>query len=139
MASSKPVRQLWTDPRECPISGINLELMLTNLSFVNQCPIPPKSTFDYAFSTIGQSGKYAYFRYTQSTYELMDSVSYWYHSHLSTQYCDGLRGAFIVYGEYDSCVLLRRFSAHVQTRKILLPICMTWTMVIISKFTSAVY
>ncbi|SJL08430.1 probable Laccase-1 [Armillaria ostoyae] len=52
-------------------------------SFVNQCPIPPKSTFDYAFSTIGQSG------------------NYWYHSHLSTQYCDGLRGAFIVYDPHD--------------------------------------
>lgn len=52
-------------------------------SFVNQCPIPPKSTFDYAFSTVGQSG------------------NYWYHSHLSTQYCDGLRGAFIVYDPQD--------------------------------------
>ncbi len=129
MASSKLVRQLWTDPRECLISGIILELMLTNLSFVNQCPIPPKSTFDYAFSTIGQSGKYVYFRYAQSTYDLMDSVSYWYHTHLSTQYCDGLRGAFIVYGGYETCVLLQRFSAHVQTPVILLPICMTWTMV----------
>ncbi|KAK0478771.1 laccase [Armillaria novae-zelandiae] len=62
-------------------------------SFVNQCPIPPKSTFDYAFSTIGQSW--------QNTCDLMDSVSYWYHSHLSTQYCDGLRGAFIVYDPHD--------------------------------------
>ncbi|KAL0569009.1 laccase, multicopper oxidase, benzenediol:oxygen oxidorectuctase [Marasmius crinis-equi] len=49
-------------------------------AFVNQCPIPPGNTFHYAFDTAGQTG------------------SYWYHSHLSTQYCDGLRGAFIVYG-----------------------------------------
>ncbi|KAJ7113583.1 laccase 6 [Mycena epipterygia] len=41
--------------------------------FVNQCPIAPASTFDYVFDTAGQTG------------------NYWYHSHLSTQYCDGLR------------------------------------------------
>ncbi|KAG7450632.1 laccase [Guyanagaster necrorhizus] len=52
-------------------------------SFVNQCPIPPNGTFDYAFSTAGQTG------------------NYWYHSHLSTQYCDGLRGAFIIYDPDD--------------------------------------
>jgi len=27
--------------------------------------------------------------------------NYWYHSHLSTQYCDGLRGAFVVYDPND--------------------------------------
>jgi iron transport multicopper oxidase len=27
--------------------------------------------------------------------------TYWYHSHLSTQYCDGLRGAFVVYDPND--------------------------------------
>ncbi|THU89661.1 laccase 3 [Dendrothele bispora CBS 962.96] len=52
-------------------------------AFVNQCPIPPNTTFHYNFSTAGQTG------------------SYWYHSHLSTQYCDGLRGVFIVYDPED--------------------------------------
>ncbi|KAJ7579850.1 laccase 3 [Mycena floridula] len=52
-------------------------------SFVSQCPISPNTTFHYAFDTAGQTG------------------SYWYHSHLSTQYCDGLRGAFIVYDPND--------------------------------------
>ncbi|KAF5391088.1 hypothetical protein D9757_003138 [Collybiopsis confluens] len=52
-------------------------------SFVNQCPIPPNTTFHYAFDTAGQTG------------------NYWYHSHLSTQYCDGLRGAFVVYDPND--------------------------------------
>ncbi|KAJ3865330.1 laccase [Lentinula novae-zelandiae] len=52
-------------------------------SFVNQCPIPPNTTFHYAFDTAGQTG------------------NYWYHSHLSTQYCDGLRGAFAVYDPED--------------------------------------
>ncbi|KAJ7760816.1 putative laccase 2 precursor [Mycena maculata] len=42
--------------------------------FVNQCPIAPGNSFDYVFDTAGQTG------------------NYWYHSHLSTQYCDGLRG-----------------------------------------------
>ncbi|KAJ7164376.1 putative laccase 1d precursor [Mycena filopes] len=52
-------------------------------SFVNQCPIAPQTTFDYVFDTAGQTG------------------NYWYHSHLSTQYCDGLRGAFVVYDPDD--------------------------------------
>ncbi|KAJ7176104.1 putative laccase 1d precursor [Mycena crocata] len=52
-------------------------------SFVNQCPIAPGTTFDYVFDTAGQTG------------------NYWYHSHLSTQYCDGLRGAFVVYDPDD--------------------------------------
>ncbi|KAF8896583.1 laccase 6 [Infundibulicybe gibba] len=52
-------------------------------SFVNQCPIPPNTTFLYEFDTAGQTG------------------NFWYHSHLSTQYCDGLRGAFPVYDPHD--------------------------------------
>ncbi|KAF5378072.1 hypothetical protein D9615_007511 [Tricholomella constricta] len=52
-------------------------------SFVNQCPISPNQTFTYAFDTAGQTG------------------NFWYHSHLSTQYCDGLRGAFVVYDPQD--------------------------------------
>ncbi|KAJ6586518.1 laccase2 [Mycena vulgaris] len=47
------------------------------------CPIAPSTTFDYVFDTAGQTG------------------NYWYHSHLSTQYCDGLRGAFVVYDPND--------------------------------------
>ena len=27
--------------------------------------------------------------------------TFWYHSHLSTQYCDGLRGPFVVYDPND--------------------------------------
>ena len=27
--------------------------------------------------------------------------TFWYHSHLSTQYCDGLRGAMVVYDPED--------------------------------------
>ncbi|KAF9446427.1 multicopper oxidase [Macrolepiota fuliginosa MF-IS2] len=52
-------------------------------AFVNQCPIPPNTTFNYQFGVHNQSG------------------NFWYHSHLSTQYCDGLRGAFVVYDPDD--------------------------------------
>lgn len=27
--------------------------------------------------------------------------TFWYHSHLSTQYCDGLRGPLVVYDPFD--------------------------------------
>nr|AEL16568.1 laccase [Cerrena sp. CTL-2011] len=52
-------------------------------SFVNQCPIPTGTSFLYEFQAGDQAG------------------TYWYHSHLSTQYCDGLRGAFVVYDPAD--------------------------------------
>nr|1V10_A Chain A, LACCASE [Rigidoporus microporus] len=52
-------------------------------AFVNQCPIIPNESFVYDFVVPGQAG------------------TYWYHSHLSTQYCDGLRGAFVVYDPND--------------------------------------
>ncbi|KAM0427013.1 hypothetical protein ACHAPT_007911 [Fusarium lateritium] len=45
---------------------------------VNQCPIAPGTTFTYNF-TVDQPG------------------TYWYHSHTSAQYPDGLRAPFIVH------------------------------------------
>ncbi|KAJ7921435.1 laccase [Mycena leptocephala] len=52
-------------------------------AFVSQCPIAANDSFLYTFSTANQAG------------------TYWYHSHLSTQYCDGLRGAMVVYDPSD--------------------------------------
>ncbi|KAJ7866501.1 laccase 2 precursor [Mycena leptocephala] len=52
-------------------------------SFVNQCPIAANHSFLYTFPTAQQTG------------------TFWYHSHLSTQYCDGLRGAMVVYDPND--------------------------------------
>ncbi|EJD05393.1 laccase [Fomitiporia mediterranea MF3/22] len=52
-------------------------------AFVNQCPIIPEHSFLYNFSVPGQAG------------------TFWYHSHYSTQYCDGLRGAFVIYDPND--------------------------------------
>ncbi|KAJ7289255.1 yellow laccase [Mycena rebaudengoi] len=52
-------------------------------AFVTQCPIAANHSFLYDFSVPDQAG------------------TFWYHSHLSTQYCDGLRGAFVVYDPSD--------------------------------------
>lgn len=52
-------------------------------AFINQCPIAPGHSFLYDFPNFNQAG------------------TFWYHSHLSTQYCDGLRGAFVVYDPLD--------------------------------------
>nr|UES62897.1 laccase 4 [Cyathus bulleri] len=50
---------------------------------VTQCPIAPGNSFLYQFTATGQAG------------------TYWYHSHHSTQYCDGLRGAMVIYDLSD--------------------------------------
>ena len=52
-------------------------------AFVTQCPITSGNSFRYDFDVPDQAG------------------TFWYHSHLSTQYCDGLRGAFVVYDPDD--------------------------------------
>ncbi|KAF5354960.1 hypothetical protein D9756_005793 [Leucocoprinus leucothites] len=49
---------------------------------VTQCPIAPNNSFEYVFNA-DVAG------------------TYWYHSHFGTQYCDGLRGALIVYDDSD--------------------------------------
>ncbi|VDC03558.1 unnamed protein product [Peniophora sp. CBMAI 1063] len=50
---------------------------------VGQCPIVPGNRFTYKFATTTQTG------------------NYWYHSHYSTQYCDGLRGPLVIYDPED--------------------------------------
>ncbi|KAG1729891.1 laccase [Suillus occidentalis] len=52
-------------------------------SFVTQCPITPNHSFLHSFSAPNQAG------------------TYWYHSHYSVQYCDGLRGALVIYDPED--------------------------------------
>ncbi|EPS45166.1 hypothetical protein H072_850 [Dactylellina haptotyla CBS 200.50] len=46
---------------------------------VTQCPIPPGESFTYEIKTTGQYG------------------TYWYHSHFSTQYTDGLFGPLVIH------------------------------------------
>ncbi|KAJ8592033.1 laccase [Rhizopogon salebrosus TDB-379] len=53
------------------------------VSFVTQCPIAQNDSFLHAFDAGNQAG------------------TYWYHSHYSTQQCDGLRGALIIYDPHD--------------------------------------
>ncbi|KAG2121859.1 laccase [Suillus clintonianus] len=52
-------------------------------SFVTQCPIAQNHSFLHTFSAPNQAG------------------TYWYHSHYSVQYCDGLRGALVIYDPQD--------------------------------------
>ncbi|KAI0269645.1 laccase 4 [Russula aff. rugulosa BPL654] len=52
-------------------------------AFVTQCPIIPGNSFLYEFEAVNQAG------------------TYWYHSHFQNQYCDGLRGALVVYDPED--------------------------------------
>lgn len=52
-------------------------------SFITQCPIPPNRSFLHQFSAPNQTG------------------TFWYHSHFSTQYCDGLRGPLVIYDPND--------------------------------------
>ncbi|KAL0060066.1 laccase, multicopper oxidase, benzenediol:oxygen oxidorectuctase [Marasmius tenuissimus] len=52
-------------------------------AFVTQCPIAKGDSFLYDFKAQDQAG------------------TFWYHSHLSTQYCDGLRGPLVVYDTED--------------------------------------
>ncbi|KAJ7164416.1 laccase [Mycena filopes] len=53
------------------------------VAFVTQCPIATGNSFLYSFPTNDQAG------------------TFWYHSHLATQYCDGLRGPLVVYDPED--------------------------------------
>nr|QMP96875.1 laccase A precursor [Cerrena sp.] len=57
-------------------------------AFVNQCPIATNNSFLYQFTSQEQPG------------------TFWYHSHLSTQYCDGLRGPLVVYDPQDPHAVL---------------------------------
>uniref|UniRef100_A0A0W0EWH1 Laccase n=1 Tax=Moniliophthora roreri TaxID=221103 RepID=A0A0W0EWH1_MONRR len=53
------------------------------MAFVNQCPIAKGNSFLYDFTATDQAG------------------TFWYHYHLSTQYCDGLRGPIVIYDPDD--------------------------------------
>ncbi|KIJ45860.1 multicopper oxidase [Sphaerobolus stellatus SS14] len=52
-------------------------------SFVTQCPIAPNHTYTYQLVLGQQAG------------------TFWYHSHLSTQYVDGIRGPLVIYDPND--------------------------------------
>ncbi|KIJ65365.1 multicopper oxidase [Hydnomerulius pinastri MD-312] len=53
------------------------------VSFVTQCPISQNDSFLHQFDVTNQAG------------------TYWYHSHYSSQTCDGLRGPLVIYDPKD--------------------------------------
>ncbi|KAF8553019.1 laccase [Imleria badia] len=57
-------------------------------AYISQCPIRQQQAFEHRFTVTGQSG------------------TYWYHSHYSTQYCDGLRGPLVIYDPQDPLAYL---------------------------------
>ncbi|KAF7344051.1 Laccase A [Mycena venus] len=94
-------------------------------SFVSQCPIAANDSFLYTFRTGGQvcrdltSYMFEVEAHELGWHVLVNLVSrkqalytnsptppYRYHSHLSTQYCDGLRGAMVVYDPNDPHISL---------------------------------
>uniref|UniRef100_A0A8H8CKY3 Laccase n=1 Tax=Psilocybe cubensis TaxID=181762 RepID=A0A8H8CKY3_PSICU len=52
-------------------------------AMVNQCPVAPNHSYTYDIPLNGQAG------------------TFWYHSHLSSQYVDGLRGPLVIYDPED--------------------------------------
>ncbi|KZV76745.1 multicopper oxidase [Peniophora sp. CONT] len=50
---------------------------------ITQCPIIPGHSFRYKFNVHEQAG------------------TYWYHSHYANQYCEALRGVFVIYDQHD--------------------------------------
>ncbi|KAG6825411.1 hypothetical protein H0H92_003764 [Tricholoma furcatifolium] len=79
-----------TDPRMLRATSIHWHGIFQNgtnwddgVAMVTQCPIVPGNSFLYNFSVHEQAG------------------TYWYHSHYSTQYCDGLRGPMVIYDPDD--------------------------------------
>ncbi|KAL0957101.1 hypothetical protein HGRIS_003194 [Hohenbuehelia grisea] len=52
-------------------------------AWVTQCPIASGDSYRYRFNVGNQTG------------------TYWYHSHVTSQYCDGLMGPFVIYDDND--------------------------------------
>ncbi|KAG9123104.1 hypothetical protein FRC07_000226 [Ceratobasidium sp. 392] len=52
-------------------------------AFVTQCPISPAKSYQYVIPTVDQAG------------------THWYHSHLGSQYIDGVRSAIVIYDPND--------------------------------------
>ncbi|KAG1816496.1 laccase T2 copper depleted [Suillus subaureus] len=77
-------------------------------AMVTQCPIASEHSFTYDFTPANQSG------------------SFWYHSHFQLQYCEGLRGALVIYDPLDP------YRSLYDTR----PSLLSWTGRIISTFTT---
>jgi iron transport multicopper oxidase len=70
-------------------------------AFVTQCPIVPGNSFLYDFKALNQAViDFSCHSFWGLTSCLLQGT-YWYHSHFQNQYCDGLRGALVVYDPDD--------------------------------------
>ena len=75
-------------------------VQMDGAAFVTQCPIVPGHSFLWVSRSICLDCMLTTFvSYNFSTED--QSGTYWYHSHLHTQYCDGLRGPLVVYARPD--------------------------------------
>jgi iron transport multicopper oxidase len=74
-------------------------------AFVTQCPIAPGNSFLYDFSVPDQAGTFWYHSHLCTLFFLfffpVISRYSWIFFGLATQYCDGLRGPFVVYDPND--------------------------------------
>ncbi len=68
---------------------------------MTQCPIASGDSFLYEFNVPDQAGTCTILLASLAQLTARLPGTFWYHSHLSLQYCDGLRGAFIVYDPED--------------------------------------
>ena len=71
---------------------------------MSQCPITAGNSFLYDFTAADQSGELRCIEQPtifRSDRILFSTGTFWYHSHLTTQYCDGLRGPLVVYDPED--------------------------------------
>ncbi|KAJ3482311.1 hypothetical protein NLI96_g7062 [Meripilus lineatus] len=68
-------------------------------AWITQCPIGPGRSFLYNFTIAEQAGEA--FAISAVSGHLSPPGTFWYHSHLSTQYCDGLRGPLVIYDPED--------------------------------------
>ena len=68
---------------------------------VTQCPVVPGNNYEYDFSVPGQVCRFFHLHKTLHSRVTYQAGTFWYHSHVSTQYCDGLRGPLVVYDPSD--------------------------------------
>jgi len=70
-------------------------------SFVTQCPIIPKNSYQYDFNIPNQVRVIIQRIVYNLDRVIFQAGTFWYHSHITTQYCDGLRGPLVVYDPHD--------------------------------------
>jgi iron transport multicopper oxidase len=71
-------------------------------AFVTQCPIVPGNAYEYDFPVSDQVSIISDTCIVHVVDPLtVQTGTFWYHSHVSTQYCDGLRGPFVIYDPQD--------------------------------------